>query len=124
MDPANFAIYRLMLESKRLELIANENNSEAILVEKVADSMDDLVLSAQRDLAIDTLNRCAGLLSEVSQALLRIADGSYGICLNCGAEIPERRLNALPWAALCLSCQQICDVEAQLGRHASLSDAA
>jgi RNA polymerase-binding transcription factor len=39
------------------------------------------------------------LLTEVVQALKRIDDGRYGLCVTCGNPIPEKRLEALPWAA-------------------------
>ncbi len=39
------------------------------------------------------------LLTEVQAALKRIADGSYGKCVVCGQPIPEKRLEAIPWAA-------------------------
>jgi RNA polymerase-binding transcription factor DksA len=40
----------------------------------------------------------------ISAALARIADGSYGTCVNCGAEIPQARLEAQPTAARCIAC--------------------
>ena len=39
------------------------------------------------------------LLTEVQQALKRIEDGTYGLCVVCGKPIPEKRLEAIPWAA-------------------------
>jgi len=42
------------------------------------------------------------LLTEVQHALGRIEDGTYGYCIVCGQPIPEKRLEALPWAARCL----------------------
>jgi DnaK suppressor protein len=42
------------------------------------------------------------LLTEVQRALGRIEDGTYGYCIVCGQPIPEKRLEALPWAARCL----------------------
>jgi DnaK suppressor protein len=45
------------------------------------------------------------LLAEVQQALARIDYGTYGICSNCGQPIPEKRLEAIPWATLCLTCE-------------------
>jgi DnaK suppressor protein len=41
-------------------------------------------------------------LREVEQALERIEDGSYGTCEACGKEIPEERLEAVPWTKLCI----------------------
>jgi DnaK suppressor protein len=42
------------------------------------------------------------VLSEIDQALQRIEDGTYGTCSACGKEIPAERLEAHPWAALCI----------------------
>lgn len=45
------------------------------------------------------------LLTEVQAALERIEQGTYGKCLNCGQPIPEKRLEAIPWAAYDVKCQ-------------------
>ncbi len=45
------------------------------------------------------------LLSEVQDALQRMADGSYGVCRRCGQPIDAARLRAQPTAALCLACK-------------------
>ncbi len=42
------------------------------------------------------------LLAEVEEALKRIKQGTYGICVVCGQAIPEKRLAAMPWAARCV----------------------
>jgi DnaK suppressor protein len=41
------------------------------------------------------------LLTEVQDALKRIENGTYGRCVDCGRPIPEKRLEAIPWAARC-----------------------
>jgi YteA family regulatory protein len=46
------------------------------------------------------------VLAEIEAALKRIEEGTYGICSNCGNQIPEERLEALPWATLCIDCQR------------------
>jgi YteA family regulatory protein len=46
------------------------------------------------------------VLSEIDTALKRIDNGTYGTCTNCGKQIPEERLEALPWATLCIDCQR------------------
>ena len=43
-------------------------------------------------------------IASVRRALERIADGSYGVCTNCGEDIAEGRLEARPEAALCIDC--------------------
>ena len=46
------------------------------------------------------------LLTQITDALERFRQGNYGICEQCGAEIDPARLTALPYATLCLRCQQ------------------
>jgi RNA polymerase-binding protein DksA len=46
------------------------------------------------------------LLTQVEDALERFDQGTYGLCRHCGAEIDPARLKALPYATLCLHCQQ------------------
>jgi RNA polymerase-binding protein DksA len=46
------------------------------------------------------------LLEEIHAALERIDAGTYGICVNCGAQISPERLEAMPWATLCIDCKR------------------
>lgn len=46
----------------------------------------------------------ADLLHKVENALIRIEEGEYGICESCGNDIPTARLDALPYATLCVDC--------------------
>jgi DnaK suppressor protein len=46
------------------------------------------------------------LLTEVIRALERIEQGTYGICVDCGRPIPEKRLEAIPWAARDVQCEE------------------
>ncbi|HEX3539437.1 MAG TPA: TraR/DksA C4-type zinc finger protein [Acidimicrobiales bacterium] len=55
----------------------------------------DLVLSAQ----------ARGAVVEIDRALAKIESGSYGLCEQCGQPIPPARLQALPYAALCVACK-------------------
>lgn len=48
-------------------------------------------------------------LNDIDCALARITDGSYGDCADCSAQIPPRRLEALPFATLCVACQSTAD---------------
>ena len=67
------------------------------------------------DTATETVEREIGntledhderVLEAIDAALLRIEDGTYGKCVNCGAQIPEERLEAMPWATLCIECKR------------------
>jgi DnaK suppressor protein len=48
-------------------------------------------------------------LNTIESALERLDEGSYGVCADCGADIPPGRLKALPFATLCVSCQSVFD---------------
>ena len=50
-------------------------------------------------------NQDANRLEKINNALERIKQGKYGICLKCKQEIPENRLKAIPYAFLCIKCQ-------------------
>jgi DnaK suppressor protein len=46
------------------------------------------------------------VISAIDAALKRIDDGKYGTCVDCGHEIPRERLQASPWASLCIDCKR------------------
>ena len=101
--------YKALLEAKRAELAGGLRNREGIAIEKTADALDEVQLAGERELAIRNLDRESNLLRNVRLALSRIADGSYGTCLHCEEEISPKRLNAVPWAAYCIRCQEAAD---------------
>ena len=47
------------------------------------------------------------IVREIDVALGRIEDGSYGTCARCGQEIPSERLDAVPYAVLCVDCKRL-----------------
>ena len=61
------------------------------------------VFEQQRDLALR--DRSATKLELVDAALARLDAGDYGTCVRCGRPIAPARLDALPWAAHCITCQ-------------------
>jgi DnaK suppressor protein len=60
------------------------------------------VFEQQRDLALRDRSRLE--LSRVEAALRSIDDGTYGTCSSCGNPIAPERLEAIPWAPLCIDC--------------------
>ncbi len=56
--------------------------------------------------AVAKLERRRRLLTQVDEALCRLAAGRYGLCANCGEPIPLARLRALPFAVRCCPCQE------------------
>jgi DnaK suppressor protein len=112
--------YRVILQNKRAELAYRNRGRDDIAVEATADEMDHTQGAQERDLAVGTLNRDAILLRDVRTALARMEQGNFGICLNCEYDISPKRLAAVPWAALCIVCQEAQDSAAE----ESLEDAA
>jgi RNA polymerase-binding protein DksA len=53
------------------------------------------------------LDNDRALQAQINLALERLDAGQYGICERCGKEIDPRRLNALPYATLCIACQTL-----------------
>ena len=47
------------------------------------------------------------VLSAIEDALKRIEEGTFGVCVNCGKAIGEERLAALPWATTCIDCKRL-----------------
>lgn len=68
-------------------------------------SGDWVQLDAQRDLAMALDEREAATLSAIDTALKRIESGEYGLCIDCGVDIPTARLHANPTAMRCVGCQ-------------------
>jgi len=69
----------------------------------IADTASDTLM---RELDEGLEENAEHLLVKIEGALKRIEDGTYGICTNCGKQIPEERLEARPWATLCIDCQR------------------
>ncbi len=66
-------------------------------VDIASDAVDRTLLNS---LSTQDSNR----LKLIDNALERIRTGKYGICLGCGKQIPEARLEAIPYAFMCVSC--------------------
>jgi DnaK suppressor protein len=101
--------YEERLRTRMAELEQGARLLDEIVVETSAEEVENVQLAGERDMAISKLDREATLLNDVREALERISDGSYGICMNCEREISRGRLNAVPWAAYCIRCQEAID---------------
>lgn len=97
---------RAALEPKHNELLNSVNNRQDIWVENAADILDSLQLHMDREFVIRTLDSRSALLHELNSAIERLEAGTFGICLECEEDIPARRLQALPWAARCVPCEE------------------
>ncbi|HTG86163.1 MAG TPA: TraR/DksA family transcriptional regulator [Pyrinomonadaceae bacterium] len=73
----------------------------------VKDSVDLSVQDLNKEIALRLGERSSQVVADIDQALLRIKEGSYGICARCGQPIDERRLEAVPTARYDAKCQSI-----------------
>ena len=105
----------MRLEAKHTELqreIAALLDEEASLglsslgVDDIGDTAQDLQEVRQDESML--LNE-RHLLAAVDEAIGRLRDGTYGYCLSCGQPIPEKRLEAIPWAVRDRACQEQCE---------------
>src|SRR3984893_11264289 len=85
----------------------------------VKDSVDLSLLDVNREIALRLGEHKSQMVADIDQALLRIKEGSYGTCAQCGGPIAERRLEAVPTARYDAACQTL--VEAQLGTDTNSS---
>ena len=71
--------------------------------------VDEIERAVSRDIAIQNLDRGSRMLRDIGNSLQRIDEDTFGSCLHCEQEITLRRLKAVPWAQLCLPCQEAAD---------------
>jgi len=81
------------------ESSGNLSNTPLHLADLAADSFD-------QEIAVGMLQNEHDLLLAITAALDRVDAGTYGRCANCGKEIPEERLQAVPYAQFCVNCQK------------------
>jgi DnaK suppressor protein len=58
----------------------------------------------EQEFTLSLMESDAGTLGKIEAALERIEEGTYGQCEECGAKIPKTRLNAIPYATMCVKC--------------------
>jgi DnaK suppressor protein len=107
--PRDFAKFQMILEARITELERGIRQRDGILVEQSPDQLDEIQRASERDLAISNIDRGSKQLRDARAALRRIRDGSFGVCEQCEEEIPQKRLVAIPWASLCIQCQEALD---------------
>jgi DnaK suppressor protein len=80
--------------------VLNKNNNTRIPTDDAELGSDN----ADQDLTLSLLGSEKEALNQIEGALKRIGDGSFGQCVECGKKIPDPRLEAIPYAALCVHC--------------------
>ncbi len=110
-DP--FEKYRKRLLVRQEELILDISRNRAVTDETVDEQAQDMVDRATsaytREFAFSLSEADRKALLLIEQALLRIEQGTYGVCVHCQGVVQEKRLEAVPWARHCLECQEMQD---------------
>src|SRR5580658_7933497 len=96
---SNLELFRQLVKSKIDEAVATTGLRNSIRIQQ----------AAEREMAMQNLHRGAALFRQLRAAMERLDDGSYVICLQCEEPIAPKHLKAVPWAALCISCQETVD---------------
>ena len=87
------------------------------IAEQARDTEDDSFSNLIVDLNLAEIDRDADELRRIDTALARLSEGSYGLCEDCGAEIAEGRLQALPFTRLCVTCQSDRERESRMNKR-------
>jgi len=61
--------------------------------------------SYDRELSLNIAGEVQEIVYEIDDALKRMEEGSFGKCISCGKKIPQKRLNAVPYAKYCIQCK-------------------
>ena len=107
--PTEIRNHRAALERKLAELTAGFQDRSGLTIENSADMLDTILMATDRDVLVQSMNLNAQILSDVREALTRLGKGEYGVCEDCDEAISQRRLHAIPWARVCVRCQEARD---------------
>lgn len=110
MDKKKSAKYRELLLLKRRELageVATLRSGGRPPDDGVQDIGDEAAQSYAQEVAHDIGEAERKLLRQIDNALDRLDAGEYGVCADCGEKIAAERLNAVPYAELCVTCKSV-----------------
>ena len=104
-----YAVLKSMLEDRRRDIQDRLRSLRETLPAQVAEVKDAEEQSVQdfaQDVELALMEMKSETLSQIDEAIRRLEAGVYGVCANCGRDVAEARLKALPFATLCLECQE------------------
>jgi DnaK suppressor protein len=84
---------------------------------EVLDAVESSEADIQEDIEFALIQMKSETLNKISDALVRLEHGNYGYCFDCGEEIAEKRLRALPFAVRCKDCEEAREVAEQRQRQ-------
>lgn len=112
-----------MLEERRREIMSEVKGKirgvradGAERPHEVVDEGETSESDIQEDIEFALIQMKAETLNKIDEALARLEEGRYGVCYECGDEISEQRLRALPFAVRCKDCEEAREVAQQRER--------
>lgn len=110
MDKKRAEFYRKKLLTKQEELsrlvTKSEQDGREADEEATQDIADKAANSYTKEFLFHQSDENRRVLQLVHEALNRVKNGSYGLCVACGEEVQVKRLEAVPWARHCIECQE------------------
>jgi RNA polymerase-binding transcription factor len=115
MSRSRYTELKNMLEDRRRELQAEvqgkmrgvrEEGTWGGKLNEVLDAVESAEADIQEDIEFALVQMKSETLNKVNDALARLERGDYGFCYECGEEIAEKRLRALPFAVRCKDCEE------------------
>lgn len=111
----------LTLKSRELRASMSAQNAAQVVArpDHVSDEGDLSQRSHDEWIFLNRNKLEAKVLRDVEDALRRVESGRFGVCQECGEPISRKRLEALPWAKYCVSCQELVTARKAAGEAAS-----
>jgi RNA polymerase-binding transcription factor len=110
MDQKKIKTFREKLNVKRQEILEAYNKSKTYGKEADEDGAQDIADKASNSYTKEFLfslsNNERDMLQLVDEALRRLEGRRFGVCVVCDDEVDRKRLDAVPWAKYCISCQE------------------
>ncbi len=127
MNPERYSELRGILEERRREMVTEvqgkirdvRSEASGTPVNGVLDAAESSDADIQEDIELALIQMKAETLTRIDEALARLEKGTFGFCTECGEEISERRLRALPFALRCKDCEEAREVAEQRERQAA-----
>ena len=124
MERGLYEELKSILEDRRREIVNQvqermrdvRSEGAGATVQGVLDAAESSEADIQDEIEFALIQMKAETLNKIDEALRRLDEGSYGYCFECGEEISERRLRALPFAVRCKDCEEAREVRQQRER--------
>jgi DnaK suppressor protein len=125
MNPERYSELRRILEDRRREMVSEVKDKirdvraegAGTQVAGVLDAAESSDADIQEDIELALIQMKAETLNRIDEALARLEAGTFGFCTECGQEISERRLRALPFALRCKDCEEAREIAEQRERQ-------